>query len=100
MWVRIEPADLWSRPSIQESPTSWRNWIARQTSNLTVAGSNPVEVEQGEIETKIEFPPSRGGDLIAQIGRARACVPWTCLHPERSLDPIQLTFTAAMLKIR
>ena len=24
--------------------TSWRNWIARWTSNPTVAGSNPVEV--------------------------------------------------------
>ena len=25
--------------------TVWRNWIARQTSNLAVAGSNPVTVE-------------------------------------------------------
>ncbi len=24
--------------------TVWRNWIARQTSNLAVAGSNPVTV--------------------------------------------------------
>ena len=29
--------------------TSWRNWIARQTSNLTVAGSNSFEVESKRI---------------------------------------------------
>ena len=31
--------------SHQHWQTSWRNWIARPTSNLTVAGSNSVEVE-------------------------------------------------------
>ena len=41
--VRIagfHPADPGSSPGVGMSV--WRNWIARQTSNLKVAGSNPV----------------------------------------------------------
>ena len=50
--VRIagfHPADPGSSPGVgigeSFSPKSvWRNWIARQTSNLKVAGSNPVSL--------------------------------------------------------
>ena len=41
--VRIagfHPADPGSSPGVGMSV--WRNWIAHQTSNLGVAGSNPV----------------------------------------------------------
>ena len=41
--VRIagfHPADPGASPGVGMSV--WRNWIARQTSNLKVAGSNPV----------------------------------------------------------
>ena len=60
----------------------WRNWIARQTSNLKVAGSNPV-MDTGfvvKLVITVDFestvPGSIPGEtyfLYSSVGRAPGC---------------------------
>ena len=46
----------------ENNQSSWRNWIARETSNLKVVGSSPT----GDLRYNVSYR------LLSSVGRAQA----------------------------
>ncbi len=65
----------------QEIQTSWRNWIARWTSNPTVAGSNPVEV--GFFFVNLEARLAQLAARRSHNPKVVGSIPTLCTGPKR-----------------